>query len=93
MNCRSVRFGCGSLALSLAEILIIWGGVATGSLFPQHNWQWLGSVFTYTFVVAGLGSLVLALVGLVRDNRRSLAIAATILALANFGICAPPLTG
>ena len=93
MNIRAGKFGCISLALSLTEILVIWGGVALGRLWPQHNWQWLGNAFMYAFLVAGLGSVVFAVLGLVKDARRTLALVALVLALANFGICAPPLTG
>jgi hypothetical protein len=90
---RAGKFGCVSLALSLAEILVIWGGVAIGRLWHQHNWQCLGNAFLHAFLVAGIGSVVFAVLGLVKDTRRTLALVALVLAVANFGICALPLTG
>jgi hypothetical protein len=93
MNVRAARFGLVSLSISLAEILVIWGGVALGLHFPEHNWKWLGNVFVDTYLWAGLGSVVLAVLGLVKDSRKVVALVALFVALCNFAICAPPSVG
>ena len=92
MNFRQQKLALISIAVSLIEIAIIWGGVAIATVFPHHNWEWFGGIFHWTFKVGGLCSLAFAVLGLLIDKQRQLAWTALALAILNFGICAPPLT-
>jgi hypothetical protein len=50
---RACQYGCISLAIAVAEIIIIWGGVALihGSRFSAPSWA--GRLFGFTYF-AGL---------------------------------------
>jgi hypothetical protein len=89
---KAQRFACLSTAVSLAEILIVWGGVAIAFALPHLNWHWMGWVFHYT-VMAGLSSIILAAVGLFRDPDREFAILALVLGLFTTGVCGIALSG
>jgi hypothetical protein len=89
---KSQKFACLSVAVSLLEASIVWGGVAVGLALPSWNWHWLGGVFHYTIMI-GLGSIVFAIVGLFRDPERMFAFLALVLGLFVSGICTLPLSG
>lgn len=91
MSLRSQKYGFIALVVALTELLIIWGGAGLGLSLPHWNWHWLGNVMLYTYLIAGLGSLVLAVVGLVMDAHRMLAFLALVLAVVNIAICVIPL--
>lgn len=88
---KAQRFACLSAAVSVAEILIVWGGVAIAFALPHWNWHWLGGVFNYA-VMVGLSSIVLAIIGLFRDAERVFAGIALIVGFAVGVICSIPLS-
>jgi hypothetical protein len=89
---KAQRFACLSGAVSFAEILIVWGGVGVAFALPTWNFHWLGAVFHYTVMVGFLSSTVLAIVGLFRDEERSLAALALVLGFTAGIICSVPLS-
>jgi|HubBroStandDraft_1064217.scaffolds.fasta_scaffold881526_2 hypothetical protein len=90
MRFRSEKFAWISLALSLLEVLIVWGGVALGKIRPQYDWRWVGNVPLNTFRLSAAGSVIAAALGMFMDSRRFYALLAMLLALAAMGICAVP---
>jgi hypothetical protein len=91
MRFRSEKFAWISLALSLLEVLIVWGGVALGKIWPQYGWRWVGNFPLNTFRFSAAGSIIAAALGMFMDSRRLFPLLALLLALAAMGICAVPL--
>jgi hypothetical protein len=81
------RFGCLSLALSLAEIAIMWGDVALVQRSDRHSMQLLLNVNSAAWLIGGLGSLGFAVAGLVADSHQLTALVAVFVTVAAFVIC------
>ena len=80
-------FGFISLALSTLEIFIIWVGVDL-ILTSGHDRVLLASrVAGSTRLLAGFGSISAAIVGIVIDSDRRMALAAVVVAIAAFFFC------
>ena len=80
-------FGCLSLALSFAEIVVMWGDLALVQTQNKHSMHLLLSVNSTAWLIGGLGSLGFAVAGLVSDSRRLTAFVAVIVTIAAFFIC------
>ena len=85
---QEAKYGYVSLALSLAEPIVIWGGLA--AVYEAGVWgrapQWLAAAFGIAYL-AGIVALGLAIIGLVKDLRRRPAGLALFLALLNLFVC------
>jgi hypothetical protein len=82
------RFGCISLALSLAETLIVYGAAVLVQTSRQpHASPLILKMASTTCLVGGLGSLGFAVAGLVADSRRMTALIALIVTMATFVVC------
>jgi len=81
------RLGSISLALSLVEIVIMWGDVALVQTPSRQTMHLLLNVNTWAWLLGGLGSLGFAVAGLVADSHRMTAFVAVIVAVAAFFIC------
>lgn len=89
---RFRRYGSMSLAVSLVEVLIIWGVSAiVAPLMPQLDWQKFRSPMIYIYVLGFLASLISSIVGLLLDDRRMLAVFALVVAIVNLGVCSVPI--
>ncbi len=80
------------MAISLVEFAVVWGSVGIAFAFPTHDWHWLGGVIN-CLVIAGLTSVVIAVIGIFRDPERVLAFLALLLGLFITAICSVPLGG
>jgi hypothetical protein len=82
------KFGCISLAISLAETFIVYGGVllVQTSKHP-HAPPLIVSVASTAWLLGGLGSLGFAVAGLVADSHRMMAFIAVIVTVATFLVC------
>ncbi len=82
------KFGCISLALSLAETLIIYGAVVLVQTSRQpHASPLILRMASTTWLVGGLGSLGFAVAGLVADSHRMAAFIALIVTIVTFLVC------
>jgi hypothetical protein len=82
------KFGCISLAMSLVETIIVYGGVVLVQTSKQpHAPPFVVSVASTAWLVGGLGSFGFAVAGLVADSRRTTAIVAMIATIAAFFVC------
>jgi hypothetical protein len=82
------KFGCISLALSLAEMLIIYGAAVLVHTSTQpHASPLILRVASITWLVGGLGSLGFAVAGLSADSHRMTAFIALIVTIATFMVC------
>lgn len=82
------KFGCISLAVSLAETLIIYGAVVLVQTSRQpHAPPLILKMASTTWLIGGLGSLGFAVAGLVADSHRMTAFVAVIVTIATFLIC------
>jgi len=81
------KFGCISLALSLAEILVIYGAVVIVQTSQQPHMPLVRKVVDITYLVGGLGSFGFAVAGLVADSHRRAAFFALIAAIVAFLVC------
>ena len=80
------------MAVSSVELAVVWGCVGVAFAFPNRDWHWLGGVIKY-LVIAGLSSVVIAVIGLFRDPERLLAFLALLLGVFTAAICSVPLAG
>jgi hypothetical protein len=82
------RFGCISLALSLAETLIVYGAVmlVQTSNQPQPS-PLILRMAGNAWLVGGLGSLGFAVAGLVADSDRKMAFVAMLATIVTFLVC------
>ena len=78
------KLGCVSLALSLAEMLIMWGDITLAHKYGVHP---ILNVNSATWLLGGLGSFGFAVAGLVADSHRLTAFFAVIAAIMAFFIC------
>jgi hypothetical protein len=85
------RFGCISLALSSAEIIIIWGAIGLFQMPGEHNALIFSKVTSITLLAGMLGSFGFAVAGLVSDSHRPTAFVAIVMAGVAFFICGVPL--
>jgi hypothetical protein len=82
------KFGSISLALSLAETLIVYGAAVLVQTSRQpHASPLLLKVAITTWLLGGLGSFGFAVAGLVADSRRMTAFVAMIVTIAVFFVC------
>ena len=87
-NCYSKsRFGCISLALSLAEIVIMWGDVVLFRSADNQTMRMLLHVNSITWFMGGLCSFGFAIAGLVADAHRSTAFVALMMSIVAFLVC------
>jgi hypothetical protein len=91
MGFKAAKFGYLSLALSLLEIAIIWGGRSIALASPQFDWAWPRRVMIETYGLGLPGSFALAITGLLTDAWRILAVLALVLAIVNVVICSLPI--
>ena len=79
--------GCTSLALSLAEILVIYGAVVIVQTSQRPHMPLVRKVVDITYLVGGFGSFGFAVAGLVADSHRRAAFFALIAAIVAFLVC------
>jgi hypothetical protein len=90
MQWRSRLFGTIALIVCLIELVGIWGTVAILVLTrQQQHLDWMTRPIAVLYV-AGLASIPIAVIGLVKDTHRALAFAALILGFANILVCVLP---
>ncbi len=89
MGWRSRFFGGFALAICLVELVGIWGTMAIAIQTRQHSYGWLVRPMAFLYV-AGLASIPIAVVGLIKDTDRTLAFVAIPLGLINIFICVVP---
>ena len=85
------RFACISLAVSLAEILVIGGTLVflqTSKQPPTHR---MVKLTDFTWLIGGLGSFGFAVAALVADSDRRTAFFTMIVAIVAAAICGFPL--
>ncbi len=81
------RFGCISLALSLAEIAAIGAAVAIVQSLNHHNIARIQNLTADVWLLGGIGALGFAVAGLVADAKRLTAFLATIFTVLIFFAC------
>jgi hypothetical protein len=81
------RFGCISLAVSLAEIVAIGAAILVIESPSHHNITRIQSVAADAWLLGGIGSLGFAVAGLVADAKRFTAFLAIILTVLTFVVC------
>ena len=81
------RLGCTSLAVSLAEILVIYGVVVIVQTSQQPHMPLVRKVVDITYLGGGLGSFGFAVAGVVADSHRRTAVVALIAAIVAFLVC------
>ncbi len=82
------KFGCISLAISLAETFIVYGGVVLVLTSKQpHAPPLIVSVASTAWLLGGLGSFGFAVAGFVADSHRMTAFVALIVTIATFLVC------
>ena len=81
------RFGCISLALSLAEIAAIGTAVLVAPSLNQHEIARVRSLAADSWLLGGIGSLGFAVAGPVADANRLTAFLATIFTVLTFVAC------
>lgn len=84
---RPRRFGCISLALSVAEIAAIGTAVAIVQSSNHHDIARIQSLAADAWLLDGAGSLVFAVAGQVADANRLTAFLATIFTVLTFVAC------
>lgn len=78
---RQSKLSCISIALCVAEIIVIWSGVILVNISGMHVTNLVVRVTGGVWLIGGLGSLVFAVAGLFADRDRiapMIAIAATV---------------
>lgn len=81
------RFGCISLALSLAEVAAIGAAILFVQSSSHHDITKIQSVASGAWLLCGIGSLGFAVAGLVADAKRFTAFLAIILTVLTFVVC------
>lgn len=81
------KLGCTSLAVSLAEILVIYGAVVIGQTSQKPLMPLVRKVVDITYLIGGLGSFGFAVAGLVADSHRRSAAFALIAAIVASLVC------
>jgi hypothetical protein len=82
------KLGCTSLAVSLAEILVIYGAAVLVQTSKQpHASPLILRMVSTTWLVGGLGSFGFATAGLVADSDRRAAFFALFAAIVAFLVC------
>lgn len=89
MRWRSRLFGSIPLIVCLIELVGIWGTVAILVLTRQQHLDWMIRPIALLYV-AGLASIPIAVIGLLKDTHRTLAFAALVLGFANILVCVLP---
>jgi len=86
--CSKRKFGFISLALSLTEVLVIYGAVAWIVVSEQqHTPGPVRNLVDFAFLLGGLSSLGVAVAGLMLDSNRLPALIAVFTALLTFMVC------
>lgn len=81
------RFGCISLAFSLAEIAAIGIAILVVRSSSHHDITKIQSVAADAWLLGGIGSLGFAVAGLVADANRLVSFMAIILTVLTFVVC------
>src|ERR1700722_3814479 len=81
------RFGCISLAMSLAEIASVVAAVAVVQSSNRHDIVRIHSLASGAWLLGGIGSLGFAVAGLVADANRLTAFLASIFTVLAFVTC------
>jgi hypothetical protein len=88
------KYGYIALSLSLAELIVIWGGQAV--IYAIGLWgyapHWLADVFVSMYL-AGLIAVGVAVLGLAKDPSRLCAGLALLVGCINLVACAIPIAG
>jgi len=86
------RFGWVALVVEILQVVVVWG--ALGIVWASGLWGrgplWLEGVIVYSNL-AGLAGVGVAVAGLVKDSRRTVAVIALFLGVANTVLCGLPL--
>jgi hypothetical protein len=85
------KFGCISLALSFAQIVIIWSPLALFQISGRHPTFLIVNLSSTTWLIGGLGSFGFAVAGLTADSQRMTALVALVGAIVTFVICGLPM--
>lgn len=85
------RFACISLALSLAEIIIMGGIVVLVQMSRQPPTALILRLTDTTWLIGGFGSFGFAVAGLVADSDRRTALSMVIVSIVTSLICGVPL--
>jgi hypothetical protein len=88
------KYGYVALGLSLAELIVIWGGQAV--VYATGVWghapHWLADLFVSMYL-AGLVAVGIAALGLAKDTSRVCAGLALLVGFINLVACAIPIAG
>lgn len=79
-------YGRVALLTCLIELIGIWGTTAITAQMPQKDFYWLVRPMAVLYV-AGLASIPVAVIGLLKDTRRAFALVALVLGLVNTLVC------
>jgi hypothetical protein len=86
---KSRRFGTVALTIAFLEITFIYGLSFIAMRMPQHNWDWLRDPLAYVYV-GGILAIPVAVIGLIKDTKRTTALLALVMSLANMFLCSWP---
>jgi hypothetical protein len=85
------KYGVLSIAVSLVEIIVIWGGPALVFAASNHDDSFIKTMMMGAYTLGFISSLVLALAGLAGDSRRSFSILALLCSVGNLALCSIPI--
>jgi hypothetical protein len=85
------KFGYVSLALSFAEIVVIWVPLILAQKSGHHLTPLVMNISGTAWLIGGLGSLGFAVAGLAADSSRVTALIAIIVTVVTFLICGLPM--
>lgn len=84
---RQAKYGYTALGICVLELTVVWGGIA---IFTQGSRviapRWAQDVFAAVYFV-GLWSIVLSIIGLIKDRFRVIAMYALAIGTANLVLC------
>ena len=86
-SCYQHKLSSISLALSLAELVVIWGAVVLVQLPGQHDMVLIVKVTTTAWLLGGLCSFGFAVAGLVADSDRMVGVIAAAATVVTFFLC------
>lgn len=89
---RQSRFSCVSIAVSLAEIIVIWSGVLLVNIPGLRVTNLIIGVTVGVWIIGGIGSLAFAAAGLFLDHDRMIPVLAVSTTVVASIACLLPMT-
>lgn len=86
------KFGIVAFSMCLIELVGIWIPFAITERIPNFSGPWILRFWGILYLV-GLLSLPVSIVGLFKDDPRTVALLALVFGVVNIVLCAPPLIG